>query len=91
MRKVGLAILLTSLLLSHGTAVLARGGFAGGAAAGKMSQGGQTNTNAQWSTGADKGQERADERRSEEGVEHEKAKSGSQATPRLFRRGGGPR
>lgn len=83
MRKVGLALLLTSLLLGYGSAALARGaggGHTGGMAPGHMSPEGKENTNAQWSPGAVKGQERAEERRSEEGAEHEKAKAGSQDT-----------
>ncbi len=83
MRKVGLVVLLMSVLLGHGVTVFARGGggHLGGAAAGKMSTEGQANTNAQWSSGADKGQQRAEERRSEQGAENEKAKAWSQATP----------
>jgi hypothetical protein len=78
------------MLLGYGTAALARGaGHAGGMAAGKMSTEGGANTNAQWSTGADKGQQRAAEQRSEEGAQHEKAKAGSQSMPMASTKAGG--
>lgn len=83
MRKIGLAVALTGLLLGYGSSiVLARGGgggnHAGGMAPGHMSSEGQENSNAQWSPDATKGQDRAAEQRNAEGAEHGKAKAGTQ-------------
>ncbi len=69
MRKVGLAVLLAGIVLGYGSPVLAQqGNGAGGGGDGKRggtafdhrSQQGSENSNAQWSTGATKGKDRAD-------------------------------
>lgn len=70
MRTVGLVLLLASIMLGYGNPVLAREGSEGhqsgggvrdpgGAAFGHRNQKGSENSNAQWSTGATKGQNRA--------------------------------
>jgi hypothetical protein len=86
MRRTTLAIIFTGLLFGYGSAALARtdgGGQAagashtGGSAPSKISSEGKENTNAKWSADQDKGQARAEERRSTQGAAHEKAKAKS--------------
>ena len=84
MRKTTLAVLLTSLLLGYGSMALARGpggGNPGGNAPGKMSEEGRENTNAQWSQGADKGQERAEERKREQNMTREHRDTNTRNAP----------
>lgn len=85
MRKFGLSVLLAGVVLGYGNPVLAREGGGGhhdgvggggnekrgGAAIDHRSQKANENSNAQWSTGATKGQDRADLRnQSAEGRGH---------------------
>lgn len=74
MRKLLIAI----LMLAYGTTALAgQSSHPGGSAPAKISAEGKENTNAKWSAGADKGQARAEERRSTQGATHEKSREGS--------------
>lgn len=75
MHRVGLVVLLASFILGYGNPALAReggghhgvdgngNGKGGGAALDRRSQKANENSNAQWSSGATKGQDRADLRR----------------------------
>ncbi|SCY57072.1 hypothetical protein SAMN05216420_10913 [Nitrosospira sp. Nl5] len=77
MRRLGLVVLLASVVLGYGNPVLAREGGAGhhdkmgrdgnegrgGAALDHRSQKASENSNAKWSSGATKGQDRAELRR----------------------------
>lgn len=76
MHRVGLVVLLASFILGYGSPVLARegggghhgvdgdgNGKGGGAALDHRSQKANENSNAQWSSGATRGQDRADLRR----------------------------
>ncbi len=64
----GVVVLLAGMVLGYGGVAMAREGGGGqhgnhgGMAAGHMSQEGKENTNAQWSSGATKGDERSDSR-----------------------------
>lgn len=87
MRKVGLAVLLAGIVLGYGSPVLAQqGNGAGGGGDGKRggtafdhrSQQESENSNAQWSTGATKGKDRADLRNQDgDGRGHGKDQGGA--------------
>ncbi|HEX8874543.1 MAG TPA: hypothetical protein VF780_07935 [Nitrosospira sp.] len=81
----GIAVLLTGIVIGYGSVAMARDGGgghnghgnAGGMASGHMSQEGKENTNAQWSSGAAKGDERSDSRNDRDrgnGQDHGKGK-----------------
>jgi len=73
--KMRTITIMTALLLGVTPLVMAEkagapGGRAGGMSADHMSRTGQDNTNAQHQEGASRGLDRAEERMSEEGLEH---------------------
>ena len=74
MLKKLMAISLTVLLASvSGLALAKQGGDAGGKSDAHMSTAGATNTNGPEAVDRDKSQARAEDRRSDEGAEHDKA------------------
>lgn len=78
MYKHSLAVVAACLLAGASLAVFAApggggGGAPGGMSGGHMSAAGLTNTNGPQATDRDKGQERAEDRRSAAGASHEKA------------------